>query len=179
MNFLGSGRDYGTKLSYALQDKDNGGIADALSYVEDFADEGNIAVILGDNVFEDDFSETIKQFSSGARVFLKEVKDPQRFGVPVFDDSGKKIIRIEEKPKEPKSNYAQVGFYIFDNRVFKIIKNLKPSERGELEIVDVANFYLSKGELSFDFVKGFWFDAGTHDSLIETAMWLYKKSKDN
>ncbi len=175
MNFLGSGRDYGIKISYALQDKDNGGIADALSYAEDFADEGSIAVILGDNFFEDDFSGAVSRFSSGARVFLKEVKDPQRFGVPVFDDSGKKIIRVEEKPKEPKSNYAQVGFYMFDNKVFGIIKNLKVSERGELEIVDVTNFYLLRDELSFDFVKGFWSDAGTHESLMETAMWLYKK----
>jgi glucose-1-phosphate thymidylyltransferase len=176
MNFLGSGKDYGVKLSYALQDKDNGGIADALGYAEDFADEGSVAVILGDNIFEDDFSEAVGQFSSGAKVFLKEVKDPWRFGVPVFDPKGEKIIRIEEKPREPKSNYAQVGLYIFDNRVFEIIKNLKPSERGELEIVDVTNFYLSRNELSFDFVRGFWSDVGTHESLMETAMWLYKKT---
>ncbi len=177
MNFLGSGGDYGIKISYALQDKDNGGIADALGYAEDFADEGSIAVILGDNVFEDDFSGAVKEFFSGAKVFLKEVKDPQRFGVPVFDESGKKIIKVEEKPQRPKSNYAQVGFYMFDNKVFNIIKNLKPSERGELEIVDVTNFYLSRGELGFDFVRGFWSDTGTHESLMETAMWLYKKNK--
>jgi glucose-1-phosphate thymidylyltransferase len=175
MNFLGSGRDFGVKLSYALQNKDNGGIADALSYAEDFADEGDVAVILGDNVFENDFRGAVKKFAGGAMVFLKDVRDPERFGVPVFDKTGKKIIRVEEKPKKPKSNYAQVGFYMFDNKVFKIVKNLKPSGRGELEIADVINDYLKNGELNFEFIRGFWSDAGTLDSLMETAMWLYKK----
>ncbi len=177
MNFLGSGKDRGIKISYALQDKDNGGIADALSYTEDFADEGSIAVILGDNIFENDFTEAVQKFTKGAMVFFKEVKDPQRFGVPVFDESGKKVVMIEEKPVQPKSNYAQVGFYMFDNKVFSIIKNLKPSSRGELEIVDVVNYYLKHREFEFDFVDGFWSDAGTVDSLMKTALWLYQKIK--
>lgn len=179
MNFLGSGKNHGVKLSYALQDKDNGGIPDALNYAEDFADKGSIAVILGDNIFEDDFSVTIKNFTDGAMAFFKEVNDPERFGVPVFDETGKKVIRIEEKPKEAKSNYAQTGFYIFDNRVFDIIRRLKPSERGELEIADVVNDYLAKGELHFDFIKGFWSDVGTHESLMRTAIWLYEKNKQS
>lgn len=175
MNFLGSGKELGVKFSYALQDRDNGGIADALRYAEDFADGGSTAVILGDNIFENDFGEAVKNFTGGAMVFFKEVDDPRRFGVPVFDASGKKVVRIEEKPDKPQSNYAQTGFYMFDNRIFKMISALKPSVRGELEITDVVNDYLEREELRFDFVKGFWSDVGTHDSLLKTAVWLYEK----
>ncbi|MDO8590478.1 MAG: sugar phosphate nucleotidyltransferase [bacterium] len=175
MNFLGSGKEYGVKLSYALQDKNNGGISDALLYAEDFADRNSIAVILGDNIFEDDFSKSIKSFDGGAMVFFKKVPDPERFGVPVFDATGKKLLTIEEKPKKPKSNYAQTGFYLYDFNIFSYIKKLKPSPRGELEITDANNMYLRHGELNFGFVSGFWFDVGTLDSLLETSVILSKK----
>ncbi|MBI1755196.1 NTP transferase domain-containing protein, partial [Candidatus Azambacteria bacterium] len=147
MNFLGSGKNHGVKLSYALQDTNNGGIADALRHVEDFVADSDIAVILGDNIFEDDFREAVARFRHGSMIFLKEVEKPHRFGVAVFDETGEKIVSIEEKPSEPKSNFAQTGFYIFDNRIFSIIKELKPSHRGELEITDAVNKYLEWGEL--------------------------------
>ena len=175
MHFLSSGREHGVKFSYALQDKDNGGIADALSYAEDFAGDSHIAIILGDNIFEEDFAHAVNSFTGGARVFLKKVKDPHRFGVPVFDPSGKKILRIEEKPKKPKSNFAQTGFYLFDNNVFSIIKTLAPSARGELEITDVNNIYLDRGELTFSFVKRGWFDAGTFESLLHASTMVAKR----
>jgi len=175
MNFLGSGKEFGVKLSYALQDRNNGGIADALRYAEDFADRGSIAVILGDNIFEQDFKKDIAAFKSGARIFLKEVPDPQRFGVPVFDIRGKKILKIEEKPLKPKSNMAQTGFYLFDPHVFSFISRLKPSGRGELEITDVNNAYLRKGKLSFSMIRGSWSDAGTFDSLLNASNEMAKK----
>jgi len=171
MNFLGSGKDYGVKLSYSLQ-HGAGGIAEALGLAEDFADEGRLAVILGDNIFEDNFSEAVKKFENekGVKVFLKEVSNPEHFGVAEIRDN--KIISIEEKPKKPKSNYILTGFYLYDADVFKKIKTLKPSERGELEITDVNNAYLLDGELSFSFVKGFWSDAGTFETLLKSARWV-------
>ncbi|MFA5831313.1 MAG: sugar phosphate nucleotidyltransferase [Candidatus Paceibacterota bacterium] len=175
MNFLGSGKESGVKLSYAVQDKNNAGIADALSYAEDFSDNGNIAVILGDNIFEDDFSKSAGTFAGGARIFLKKVKDPERYGVPVFDKTGKKIVRIEEKPKKPKSDYAQTGLYFFDNRIFSFIKKLSPSLRGELEISDSVNQYADAGAMEFFIVKGDWHDAGTVESLLETSVRVSKK----
>ncbi len=177
MNFLGSGKEYGVKLSYAIQDKNNGGISDALLYAEDFADKGSVAVILGDNIFEDDFSKVVSSFRNGAMVFFKKVPDPERFGVPVFDKSGKTLITIEEKPKKPKSNYAQTGFYLYDFNIFSYIRKIKPSARGELEITDANNVYLKRGELNFAFVEGFWFDVGTIDSLLETGLLLARKKK--
>jgi len=175
MNFLGSGKDYGVKLSYALQ-HGAGGIAEALSLTEDFADNGKIAVILGDNIFEDDFSEEIEKFKNqeGAKVFIKKHSNPHGFGVAEI--KGDKIIGIEEKPKEPKSNFVTVGFYLYNNDVFDKIRKLKPSDRGELEITDVHNVYIQDGKLSYGFVKGFWSDAGTFKSLLESANWLAKKS---
>ena len=170
--FLGSGEQYGVKLSYTVQDKDNGGIADALRYAEDFSDNENIAVILGDNIFEGDFSEQIGKFTDGAMIFLKEVENPLRFGVPVFDETGEKIVAIEEKPKEPKSSYAQTGLYLFDRNTFSIINRLELSARGELEISDVVNAYIPDGNLSFSFVEGFWSDAGTFESLMDSALWV-------
>lgn len=175
IKFLGSGAEYGVKLSYALQDKDNGGIADALRYAEDFSDGDTVAVILGDNIFEDNFSSAVKGFKNGAMIFLKKVKDPERFGVAVFDRGGKKIIKIEEKPEKPKSSYAQTGLYIFDNKAFDIIKHLKPSARNELEITDVVNAYIKNNRASHHFVSGFWSDAGTIESLMESALWVCKK----
>ena len=175
INFLGSGKECGVKFSYAVQDTNNGGIADALSYAEDFSDQGNIAVILGDNIFEDNFMNEVKNFKDGVQVFLKKVKDPQRYGVPVFDKNNRKIIKIIEKPKNPKSNYAQTGLYLMDNQIFSFIKKLNPSKRGELEMTDAINYYLKKGAISFSIVKGDWNDAGTIDSLIETSNWAFKR----
>ncbi len=168
MSFLGSGQEYGVKLSYALQDKNNGGIADALLYAENFANKGNVGVMLGDNIFQDNFKTEVKNFKSGAMIFLKEVPDPERFGVAVFDKTGKKIIAIEEKPKKPKSSFAQTGFYIFDKNVFSLMKKLKPSKRGELEISDTVNKYLPN-QLAFSTLKGWWLDMGTFDSLLSAG----------
>lgn len=170
MNFLGSGEERGISISYAIQDKNNGGIADALKYAEEFSRGASIAVILGDNIFEQHFKKEVTAFRSGAMMFFKEVEDPARFGVPVFDKSGTRVVRIEEKPKEPQSTYAQAGFYIYDEKIFTYIKKLKPSGRGELEITDVNNKYLQKGELSFAFVKGSWSDAGTFESLLKAGV---------
>lgn len=175
MRFLGSGREYGVVLSYAIQDTNNGGIADALRYAEDFADEDNVAVILGDNIFDFDFSKDVADFTEGARIFFKEVDNPSRFGVPVFDDSGE-IVTIEEKPKEPKSKLAQTGFYIYDPNVFSRIKTLKPSARGELEITDINNLYLNDGKLSYNVIEGLWSDAGTFDSLLSVSNEIAKRS---
>ncbi|MCX6787228.1 MAG: sugar phosphate nucleotidyltransferase [Candidatus Kaiserbacteria bacterium] len=175
MQFLGSGKEYGVQLSYALQDVNNGGIADALSYAEAFAENGPIAVILGDNIFECDFKKAVNKFKNGAAVFFKKVKEPKRFGVPVFSKDGKKIVRVEEKPKKPKSSYAQTGFYIFDATVFSIIKTIKPSARGELEMTDVINQYIQKEFLTFNFVKKEWMDAGTFESLFRAATFVRSK----
>jgi glucose-1-phosphate thymidylyltransferase len=171
MSFLGSGKDYGVKLSYALQ-SGAGGIADALGLAEDFAGQDKVAVILGDNVFEDNFSADFKAFENepGGKVFIKEVPDPQRFGVAELVDG--KIVGIEEKPKAPKSNLATVGLYLYNADVFGKIKKLVPSGRGELEIADVNNMYVKEGSLSHGMVSGFWSDAGTFDSLLKTANWV-------
>jgi glucose-1-phosphate thymidylyltransferase len=176
MNFLGSGKEHGVKLSYALQ-HGAGGIAEALGLAEDFIDGDNTAVILGDNIFENDFREAVRKFQKGARVFFKKVKDPARFGVPVFNESGR-LTLIEEKPEEPKSSYAQTGFYLFDNRVFGIIRGLKPSARNELEITDVINHYLRSGELEYEIIEGFWSDAGTFSSLLASAEWAARNDKN-
>ena len=176
MRFLGSGREWGVKLQYALQNTDNGGIADALRCAEDFADDSSIAVILGDNIFEQDFKKDVTTFKGGAKVFLKAMKNLHRFGVPVFDTSGKKIVKIEEKPKKPKSRYAQTGFYMYDHNVFSFIKTLKPSGRGELEITDVNNIYLKHGKLSHAIIKGLWSDAGTFESLLKVTNEMAKRA---
>ena len=176
MQFLGSGREFGVKCSYALQDKNNGGIADALRYAEDFSDGGPVAVILGDNIFGQDFKKEVSSFKQGARVFFKEMQDPTRFGVPVFDKGKKQILLIEEKPKAPKSNLAQTGFYLYDNEVFSIVKTLKPSARGELEITDVNNNYLKRKKLTFSVIKGLWSDAGTFESLLNVSNEIAKRS---
>lgn len=177
MNFLGSGTEYGVKLSYALQDTNNGGIADALRYAGDFVQTDNVAVILGDNIFEHDFKAEVRKFKGGAMGFFKEMPNPTRFGVPVFDKSGKRIIAIEEKPKVPKSNLAQTGFYLFDSNVFSIIKTLKPSARGELEITDVNNVYIKKNKLTFAIIRGGWSDAGTFDSLLSVSNEIAKRTQ--
>ena len=176
---LNNGKSFGIKhLEYTYQEKSDGGISDALALAEDFADNGPITVILGDNTTDADISKEIKGFKDGALIFLKEVTDPQRFGVPVFSKDGK-IEKIEEKPKDPKSNYAVTGLYVYDNKVFDYIKTLKPSERGQLEVTDLNNLYLEKGKLKWSLLKGFWSDAGTAESLFRTNLyWARKKGAD-
>ena len=166
LNLLGSGSEFGVKFTYEIQEE-AGGIAQALGLAEDFADEESVAVILGDNVFEDNFNEDVKSFKGGAKIFIKEVPDPERFGVAELD--GDKVIGIEEKPKNPKSDYAVTGLYIYDNGVFDVVKTLKPSGRGELEITDVNNYYIKKGKMTAVKFKGFWSDAGTFDSLLRAS----------
>ena len=162
-----------THLEYAYQEAE-GGIAQALALCEDFADGQDIAVILGDNTTDADIGPAVRTFQKGARLFLKPVPDPERFGVPVLD--GGSIIRIEEKPKEPKSSYAVTGLYIYDNKVFDYIKTCKPSGRGELEITDVNNLYIEAGELSWVELEGFWSDAGTFESLYRTNKFWAEKA---
>ena len=172
LELLGRGEDLGLNLSYTIQEKE-GGIAQALALAEDFSEGENIVVILGDNIYEDNFKKEIACFKTGARIFLKKVKDPQRFGVATFRD--KKVIFIEEKPKDPESDYAVTGLYIYDSKVFQYIKSLKPSGRGELEITDVNNFYIEEGNMDCRFVKGFWSDAGTFESLFSSSQVIRKK----
>ncbi len=179
-HFLGvlkNGKELGLKhLEYAYQEKPDGGIADALSLAEDFADRGNVTVILGDNTTDANISSDVKSFKKGALVFLKEVSDPSRFGVPVFENN--KIIKIEEKPKNPKSKLAVTGLYIYDSKVFDYIKQVKPSGRGELEITDVNNKYIEEGLLEWAELKGYWSDAGTFDSLFQSgSYWANKVRK--
>jgi len=171
-----NGKPLGIKhLEYTFQEKSDGGISDALSLAEDFADNGPVAVILGDNTTDADVSEEIKNFKDGALIFLKEVPDPERFGVAVFSKDGK-IESIEEKPEKPKSNYAVTGLYLFDNKVFDYIRKLKPSQRGQLEVTDLNNIYLKKGKLRWAHLNGFWSDAGTAESLFRTNLyWARKK----
>ena len=174
LRLLGSGKAFNARFTYEIQDEPKG-IAHALGLGEDFADNENVLVILGDNIFEDKFSKEIKDFKYGSTIFLKEVPDANRFGVAEI--KGKKILSIEEKPKKPKSNYALTGLYLFDNKVFSIIKTLKPSKRNQLEITDVINSYLKSNSLSYKFVKGFWSDAGTFESLHKAASFMQKKKE--
>jgi glucose-1-phosphate thymidylyltransferase len=166
LRLLGNGRDFGLKhINYTYQEGE-GGIADALQLCEHFADGDRICVILGDNVFQDDITPFLRKFEaqpSGARLLLKEIGDPERFGVPEIE--GDRIVRIEEKPALPKSNYAVTGIYFYDRRVFEYISRLVPSQRNELEITDVNNAYVDAGDLYFDVLPGWWTDAGQFESL--------------
>lgn len=166
LRLLGSGKEFKARFTYEIQEE-AGGIAQALSLAEDFADGEPLAVVLGDNIFEDDLSNEIKSFKNGAKVFLKEVTDANRFGVA--DIKNGKVAGIEEKPKKPKSNYAVTGFYLYDPDVFGVIKKLKPSRRGELEITDVNNHYVKKGLMQYFIINGFWSDAGTFESLYRAS----------
>ncbi|HOZ55871.1 MAG: Glucose-1-phosphate thymidylyltransferase 1 [Parcubacteria group bacterium ADurb.Bin316] len=176
LNLLGSGKDFGAKFTYEVQDKPRG-LADAFIIGENFIDEDNVTMILGDNIFEDDFSEDIKNFKSGGKVFAKKVSDPERFGVVKFDKN-MKAEEIVEKPKEWLSDYAVTGLYIYDNRVVSAAKNVKPSDRGELEITDLHNWYLKKGELDVAIVSGEWIDAGTFDSLLRAQILAKEKLQE-
>ncbi|USK68326.1 sugar phosphate nucleotidyltransferase [Peribacillus asahii] len=165
INLLGSGYEFGVKFTYRIQDN-AGGIAEALDLAEDFVGNDLMTVILGDNIFTGNIKPYIDDYmdqNGGAKILLKEVSDPQRFGVPEIVDD--RIAAIEEKPEFPKSNYAVTGIYMYDSQVFNIIKNIEPSERGELEITDVNNAYIQLNQLKYGIVSGEWVDAGTHVSL--------------
>jgi len=170
---LGSGKEYGCHFTYEIQDKPEG-IAQAFIIGQDFIDRDNVTLILGDNLYEDDFSTAIKTFVSGGRVFAKKVSDPQRFGVVEFDENNK-AISIEEKPKMPKSQYSVTGLYIYDSTVVDKVKTLAISTRGELEITDLNNLYLREGSLDVAFVKGRWFDTGTFESMYEAISFARDK----
>jgi glucose-1-phosphate thymidylyltransferase len=177
LNLLGSGKDFGVKFTYEIQEEARG-LADAFIVGETFIGKDNVAMILGDNIFDHDFSDCIKTFKSGARIFAKEVHDPHRFGVVEFDKN-MKVKSVEEKPMKPKSNFAAVGMYVYDNRVIDFAKELKPSHRGELEITDINKIYLDKGELTVSLVNGIWEDAGTFDSLLRASNVMAAKVKEN
>lgn len=170
LSLLGNGSEFGLKhLNYTYQEGE-GGIAAALSLCEHWAGDDPICVILGDNIIENNVSQAVTDFrnqGAGAKIMLKEVHDPQRFGVAEID--GDRVAGIVEKPTEPKSNLAVIGIYLFDNRVFDIIKTLKPSDRGELEITDVNNWYIEDGSMSYEVLQGWWTDAGTFESLHRSA----------
>lgn len=168
LRLLGNGKDFGLKhINYTYQEGE-GGIADALRLSEHFADRQPVCVVLGDNIIETNViaarAAFEKQACAGAHIILKDVPDPQRFGVPVFE--AERIVRIEEKPENPQSNYAVIGIYMYDATVFDYIRRLKPSHRGELEITDVNNHYLADGRLSYSVLEGWWTDAGTFESLL-------------
>ncbi|MEK7880707.1 MAG: sugar phosphate nucleotidyltransferase [Deltaproteobacteria bacterium] len=167
LKLLGNGKEFGLKhLNYTYQEGE-GGIAEALGLAEHFAEGEKICVVLGDNIIEKNIREQARDFEKqkdGAMIILKKVPDPKRFGVPVFDD--KRIVKIEEKPAEPKSDYAVTGLYMYDSTIFDIIKTLKPSDRGELEITDVNNSYIQKRNLVWRELEGWWTDAGTFSSLL-------------
>lgn len=176
LNLLGSGKDFGAKFSYEIQEEARG-LADAFLVGENFIGKDSVCMILGDNIFDHDFSKTIKGFASGALNFAKKVHDPERYGVIEFDENNN-VISIEEKPTKPKSNFASVGIYVYDNRAIEFAKSLKPSARGEIEITDLNNIYLKKGELKVDIVEGIWEDAGTFDSLLRASNIMEAKAKE-
>jgi glucose-1-phosphate thymidylyltransferase len=167
VSLLGSGVDFGCSFTYKVQDQ-AGGIAQALSLAENFAGGDPVTVILGDNIFEDSIVPMIKNFAdqqgeSGARIALKQVDDPKRFGVATLEED--RVVKIMEKPEFPETNWAVTGLYIYDGGAFDIIRRLKPSARGELEISDVNNSYIRNGLMGYDFLDGWWTDAGTFESL--------------
>ncbi|MDD5084277.1 MAG: sugar phosphate nucleotidyltransferase [Candidatus Moranbacteria bacterium] len=177
LNLLGSGKEFGVKFTYEIQDQPRG-LAEAFIIGESFLDGEDVTLILGDNIFEDDFTEAITSFEKGGRIFAKEVPDPERFGVVEFDDA-MKAISVEEKPKQPKSHFALPGLYIYDNRVVQFAKEVLPSERGELEIVDLHQRYLELGELDVRTFTGEWIDAGTFESLFAANRLAQEKLHKN
>ena len=170
LKLLGNGKEFGLQhINYTYQ-AGEGGIAEALNLASFFADNEKICVILGDNIIEKNIVNAVQAFEQqekGAKIILKEVLDPDRFGVPVFEDG--KIVKIEEKPKLPKSPYAVIGIYFYDAKAFDIIKTLRPSDRGEMEISDVNNDYIDMGEMTYEILEGWWSDAGTFDSLVHAT----------
>lgn len=173
IKLLGSGQERGVHISYAVQDKPEG-LAQALVIGENFIGQDNVTMILGDNIFlgQDDFlAEAIRSFKSGGRIFVKEVKDPARFGVATFDEQGQ-VTNIEEKPKNPQSSFAVTGLYIYDHSAPARARSQKPSARGELEITDLNNSFLQDQALDVKIYQGAWFDAGTFDSLLEAGNYV-------
>lgn len=169
VSLLGSGKDFNCRFTYKVQDE-AGGIAQALALAENFAQGQPVAVILGDNIFHANLKSYVDKFmaqGSGARILLRQVPDPQRFGVAELADG--KIISIEEKPRKPKSNVVVIGIYFYDGGVYDIIRTLKPSARGELEITHVNEAYIAKGQMSYDIIEGWWTDAGTFESLTRAG----------
>ena len=175
VSLLGSGKDFGCKFTYKVQDE-AGGIAQALSLAEGFSNNESVAVILGDNIFQKNLKSYADKFiaqKNGGRVLLKQVDDPERFGVAEI--SGDKVIGIEEKPSKPKSDYAVTGIYFYDANVFEIIRTLKPSARGELEVTDINNAYIAMWQLEYDIIDGWWTDAGTFESLSRASELVLKE----
>ena len=181
LQLLGNGKDFGLKeLHYTYQEGGNAGIADALRLAEDFAEGEKVVVVLGDNIIENNIQRAVAEYSQqgeGAKVILKEVPDPQRFGVPEIE--GDRIINIEEKPQAPKSNYAVIGIYMYDTMVFDFIKAQKPSDRGELEITDVNNVYIKNSALKYEVLQGWWTDAGTIESLYRATQLVAETGANN
>jgi glucose-1-phosphate thymidylyltransferase len=175
LELLGSGAEYGVHITYEIQEE-AGGIAQALGLAELWAGDDSVTVILGDNIFQNSIRKDVIEFAGGARIFLKQVTDPNRFGVAEVKDG--RVLSIEEKPKEPKSDLAVTGMYMYDSRVFQIVKTLKPSGRGELEITDVNNEYIRLGEMVHTVLGGHWSDAGTFDSLIRASLLVQQQKKE-
>lgn len=173
LNLLGSGKEFGANFTYEIQEEPRG-LADAFIIGENFINGDNVTMILGDNIFDHDFSEVIQSFQGGGHVFGKKVHDPQRYGVIEFDENNN-VLSIEEKPENPKSDVAMVGMYVLDNRASEFAKKVQPSGRGEIEIPDVINQYRETGELKVSIIDGLWEDAGTFDSLLRTNLYFAKK----
>ncbi len=180
LRLLGNGKAFGLKhLNYTYQEGE-GGIADALSLVEHFVGDDPVCVVLGDNIIEGNVTaaaDAYRKQGGGAKILLKKVPDPQRFGVPELD--GPRVVRIEEKPNAPKSEYAVIGVYFYDSSVFDIIRTLKPSGRGELEITDVNNAYIERAAMTWDELDGWWTDAGTFESLLRASNLVAKTGANN
>jgi glucose-1-phosphate thymidylyltransferase len=174
LKLLGSGKEFGCKFTYEIQDKPEG-LAQAFIVGQNFIGNDSVTMILGDNLFEDDFSSAIQGFTKGARVFAKEVTDPERFGVVEFDEN-KKALSIVEKPAQPRSNFAVTGLYIYDNTVVQKSLALAPSSRGELEITDLNMVYLNEGTLDVAMVEGRWLDTGTFESLFEATVFARERA---
>ncbi len=180
LRLMGNGKDFGLKhLNYTYQEGE-GGIADALSLAEYFADGDSICVILGDNIIERNIVKAVGDFreqKTGAKIMLKEVPDPERFGVAEIENG--RLVNIVEKPKNPRSNLAVIGIYLYDARVFDIVKTLKPSDRGELEITDVNNAYVKDGTMTWEMLDGWWTDAGTFESLLRASVLVAQTGANN
>jgi glucose-1-phosphate thymidylyltransferase len=180
LRLMGNGKDFGLKhLNYTYQEGE-GGIADALSLAEYFAEGDSICVVLGDNIIEKNIVKAVLDFREqkrGAKIMLKEVPDPERFGVAEITEG--RLINIVEKPKNPRSNLAVIGIYLYDPGVFDIVKTLKPSDRGELEITDVNNAYVREGTMTWEMLDGWWTDAGTFESLLRASILVSQTGANN
>lgn len=173
--FLGSGSQFNCRFSYRVQDEPKG-IAQALGMAEEFVDGDDVCAILGDNIYFNNLGDHIRNFTKGCHVFLKEVPDPERFGIAELQ--GDRVVSVEEKPLNPKSNFAQTGCYVYDHRCFEVIRNLKPSKRGELEITDVTKWYVEQGEITATILEDEWIDAGTFESLHKASVEVRSRKKE-